>query len=238
MDVSAAFWAATAEPIRISPTWLSYEVGCCALIIGIVGYGAGNIKSLHNALEWVGAEALVVEEPAQFDRVGALILPGVGAFGSAMHRLEAADFVEPLQNWARSGKPLLGICLGMQLLGRESEEGGITGGLGLVDARVVRLQSAPGVRVPHVGWNTVRKVREAGLWRDLDGATCYHVHSYCLAFDDSETKARWTIGTVDHGRSVISMVEHENVMGVQFHPEKSQRDGLAILDNFLKASAC
>jgi glutamine amidotransferase len=207
-------------------------------MIGIISYGAGNLKSLHNALAWLGAEALLAERPEQLDKVSAVILPGVGAFGPAIARLGAAGFVTFLRDWARAGKPLFGICLGMQLLARESEEGGLSQGLGLVEGRIVRMKGAPGIRIPHVGWNTVTKVRDGKLWGGEESATCYHVHSYRFDFDSPESRNAWAVGLAEHGEPFVSMIEHDNVMGVQFHPEKSQTDGLAILKNFLKSAAC
>ena len=207
-------------------------------MIGIIDYGAGNLRSLHNALIWLGAEAIVIDRPEKLNNVGSVILPGVGAFQSAMAKLTAADFTLSLQDWVQAGKPLLGICLGMQLLARSSEEGGLTEGLGLVDAGIVRMRTSPGVRVPHVGWNTVNKVRDATLWGHMETATCYHVHSFRFEFDNPDSQKSWVAGLAEHGDPVVSIIERDNVMGVQFHPEKSQKDGLAILKNFVDVATC
>jgi glutamine amidotransferase len=156
-----------------------------------------------------------------------------------MAQLTASGFAPALREWATAGRPLLGICLGMQLLAQVSEEHGEHAGLGIVDARIVRLKAGPGVRIPHVGWSTVERVRRAKLWGELESATCYHVHSYAFSFEHDEAGACWTIGVAEHGVPFASMIERDNVMGVQFHPEKSQADGLAVLRNFLAyAAAC
>lgn len=207
-------------------------------MIGIIDYGAGNLRSLRNALVWLDTESIVVDHPIQLNSVSSIIVPGVGAYRSAMSKLTTAGFVTPLQDWSNAGKPLFGICLGMQLLARTSEEGGLTDGLGLVEARIIRMRSAPGVRVPHVGWNTVSKIRDAAIWGDMETATCYHAHSYRYEFDDPTNEKNWVAGIVEHGESVVSIIERDNVMGAQFHPEKSQRDGLGILKNFLKLATC
>ncbi len=204
-------------------------------MIGLINYGAGNLRSVINALRWVEAPMQLIERPEQMKDVGGLILPGVGAFIPAMQKLNEAEFTGPLQRWAgEEGRPLLGVCLGMQLLAAKGTEGGDCEGLGLVDAVIERLVPAEGVRVPHMGWNSVEKVRDARLWEGMDSADCYFVHGYHMAIKDPDEHARATIGITDHGMPVVAMVECENVMGTQFHPEKSQKDGLAILKNFVE----
>lgn len=202
-------------------------------MIGIIAYGAGNLKSVQNALTWLGTESRLVEKPADLAEVRGAILPGVGAFGPAMTQLVDKGFAPAIRDWAQAGRPLLGICLGMQLLARSSEEGGDHAGLGLVKARIVKMKGGPGARIPHMGWNNVKRMRTSRLWGEIEEVTCYHVHSYCFSFDGDAAEREWTVGVVDHGESFASMIERDNVMGTQFHPEKSQADGLAVLRNFL-----
>jgi len=209
-------------------------------MLAVVNYGAGNIRSVVNALTWLETEVRVADRPAALADAAGVILPGVGAFIPAMERLDALGFADALRDWVTvRGRPLLGICLGMQLLAERGTEGGEHAGLGLIAARVERLAGSASARVPHVGWNAVARVRPATLWGTLEGAVCYFVHGYQLAFADSEARKRWLVGTADHGGEVIAMVEHELVMAAQFHPEKSQRDGLAMLANFVEfCAAC
>jgi glutamine amidotransferase len=202
-------------------------------MIGVIAYGAGNLKSVQNALTWLGVESRLVEKPAELVDVRAVILPGVGAFGPAMARLVEKGFATAIRDWAAAGRPLLGICLGMQLLARSSEEGGEHAGLDLVEARIVKMKGGPDARIPHMGWNTVKRVRPSKLWGEIEEVTCYHVHSYRFSFDSEAAERDWTVGIVEHGERFASMIERGNVMGTQFHPEKSQADGLAVLRNFV-----
>jgi len=202
-------------------------------MIGIVSYGVGNLRSLSNALEWLGESCRLVERGEEFDAVTGLILPGVGAFGPAMEQLKNSGLDRDVQAWVARGRPLLGICLGVQLLARRSEERGKHEGLAIVPADVALIPKRPGIRIPHMGWNTVTRVRDSVLWGDLRSIVCYHVHSYALAFDE-QAASEWVIGTVEHGQRIPTMIHCGNVMGTQFHPEKSQRDGLAVLANFLQ----
>lgn len=203
-------------------------------MIGIVCYGAGNLTSVANAVRWLGHEPLIIRNPAHLGMVRAVILPGVGAFAYAMACLTRSGFMDPLLKWIKAGKPFLGICLGMQLLARMSTEGEGAAGLGLVQARVIKIEPRPTLPVPHMGWNDVVKIRDAVLWGSLERAVAYHVHSYHMVFESDIEYRRWVIGTTDYGTSLVTMIECDNVMAVQIHPEKSQRDGLTILNNFMK----
>ena len=205
-------------------------------MLGIINYGAGNLRSLCNAVDWVGGRWTVIDAPAQMDTVSAVVLPGVGAFIPAMERLRAAGFVDALRDWALVRKrPLIGVCLGMQMLADRSTEGGECEGLGLIPGTVERFAPAPGLRIPHMGWNRVERTRPSLLWGEMETATCYFVHSY--HFQVAAGAAEAVVGRAEHGDSFVAMVEMDNVMGTQFHPEKSQKDGLAILSNFVKAVA-
>jgi len=207
-------------------------------MIAIVDYGMGNLRSVAKALAHLGHPACVTSDPADVRRADRIILPGVGAFGAAMHHLrdERPDLLAAVLDAARSGKPFLGICLGMQLLFSESEEMGRHAGLDLIRGRVVRFQfdgrpDAAALKIPHMGWNALRLRRNLPLFRGLnDGVMVYFVHSYyCVPADDSMIAA-----TADHGGSFCAAVAQENLFATQFHPEKSGAAGLRILDNFAR----
>lgn len=200
--------------------------------VGIVDYGMGNLRSVAGAVEKLGHTA---EISAGVDALGAcdkLILPGVGAFGDAMANLAARGLVDGLENLVRArGKKLLGICLGAQLVARRSAEFGDTKGFGWVESDVVRIDEGEGVRVPHVGWNRVRRTRGCVLFEGIpDDALFYFVHSYRIDTQDRDAVA----GECDYGAPFAAVLEKGNVFGAQFHPEKSQRHGLRLLANFLE----
>ena len=198
-------------------------------MIGVIDYGMGNVRSVLNALEFLGAEAELVADPATAEHDERLVLPGVGAFGAAMERLDERGFTEALPGLIEAGRPLLGICLGMQLLADTSSEHGEHRGLGLIAGRVDRLEVAP-LRVPHVGWNELRVKRETELLAGLpEEPTFYFVHSFEFRPDDDEA----VTATTTYGAEVTAVVEHGHVLGAQFHPEKSEAAGLAMLRNFI-----
>jgi glutamine amidotransferase len=197
--------------------------------VALVDYGMGNRRSVEKALEHVGARVERTAEPEVIAAAEAIVVPGVGAFPEAMRRLRALGFDALLRERAAAGVPLLGICLGMQLLFESSTEHEGAEGLGLLAGTVTRLE-APGLKVPHIGWNTVTFAREARLTAGLGGsAPFYHVHTFaCRPADPDDV-----LGTGDYGERFASIVERGNVMGVQFHPEKSSLDGLALLRSFV-----
>lgn len=197
-------------------------------MIGIVDYGMGNKRSVEKALEHVGAQPRISADHDELRAADALILPGVGAFPEAMRRLRAAGLDELVRERAAARVPLLGICLGMQLLFDASSEHEGETGLGLLGGECTALR-AP--KLPHIGWNEVTFTRESALVAGLGGAAAfYHVHSFvCRPADPADV-----VGRGDYGESFASIVERGNVMGAQFHPEKSSRDGLALLRNFAK----
>jgi glutamine amidotransferase len=206
--------------------------------IVIVDYGVGNLRSVQKALEHVGAPAVISADPAATDPANAdapagVVLPGVGAFGDGMAELRRRGLVEPLRRWAAAGQPLLGICLGMQLLFDSSEEMGDHQGLGLLPGRVLRFP--PGdLKVPHVGWNRLRPVKPSPegqhpLLAGIDGgAYAYFVHSYYV----EPAEPGDVLATTDYGLEFASIVGRGQVWGAQFHPEKSQEVGLRLLSNF------
>lgn len=204
-------------------------------MIGIIDYGVGNLFSLRRSLEYVGAQAVVSGDEAVLRSAEKLILPGVGAFGDAAAKLRATGLDRLVLEEAAAGKPLLGICLGMQLLFEESEEYGLHKGLGLLPGRVVAMEGRlpAGLPIPHIGWNGLTLTNPAcPLFRDTkDGDCVYFVHSY-YATDCADA----VIATTEYGAQLTAAVARGNVMGCQFHPEKSGDVGLAILKTFCEGS--
>jgi glutamine amidotransferase len=196
--------------------------------VALVDLGMGNRRSVEKALQAVGIEPVRTADPDEVAAADALVLPGVGAFPEAMRRLHAAGLDEVLRERAAAGVPLLGICLGMQLLFERSDEHEGAEGLGLLRGEVTRLR-AP--RLPHIGWNEVAFERPSPVTEGLgEAATFYHVHSFvCRPADGDDV-----VGRGDYGERFASIVARGNVTGVQFHPEKSSRDGLALLRNFTR----
>jgi imidazole glycerol-phosphate synthase subunit HisH len=196
-------------------------------MIAIVDYGIGNLGSVTKGLRHAGAETVLTGDPRALESADALVLPGDGAFGATMDEIRGRGLLQPLLDAVESGKPLLGICIGMQVLFEESEEHGRHRGLGLLPGRVRRI---PGpLPVPHMGWNRVRKHQEHPLLDGMeDGAHVYFVHSYYC-----DAPAAVTIASTDYGIDLAAIVGSSNVLGVQFHPEKSQRVGLRMLRNWV-----
>lgn len=197
--------------------------------VGIVHTGRANLASVRKAFDHLGAETLVCESPEQLAAADRVVLPGVGAFRDSMDHLHAAGFPDALEAVRTTGRPILGLCLGMQLLCTRSTEGGESAGLGWIDADV-HLLTPPELRVPHMGWNDVVHVPDSPLFKRLpDHADLYFVHSYHAVCNDEHDIDAWC----DYGGRVVASVRHDNVAGMQFHPEKSQDHGLALLDAFL-----
>ncbi len=197
----------------------------------IVDYGMGNIASARRAIEECGGQVLVSNDPDDIRQVDRIVVPGVGAFPQAMARLREGGWVEALQAAVNDeGLPLLGVCLGMQLLADESVEGSATPGLGLISGRVERIvPTAPTERVPHVGWNEVNH-NDSGLFEAIpSGADFYFVHSYHFVPANSAA----ILATTPYAGEFVSAVSNGRVAGVQFHPEKSSRAGFRLLKNFL-----
>lgn len=198
-------------------------------MIGIVDYGRGNLRSVEKALEKVGFEAAIMASPAELSLANGLILPGVGAFADAMQALAQAGWIEPLLQFARSGRPFLGICLGMQILFEVGEEHGEHAGLGLLAGRVVKFPQ--GRKVPHMGWNSLSIEQPALLMEGIpDESYFYFVHSYYAV----PAEKRDIAATSDYGVVFPAVVGRDNIWGAQFHPEKSSPWGLNLLTNFGK----
>jgi imidazole glycerol-phosphate synthase subunit HisH len=197
-------------------------------VIAIVDYGLGNLGSAIKAFRHVGAQAELVADPAALRRADALVLPGDGAFGATMAEIDARGLAPVLHEAVERGTPLLGICIGMQVLFEESEERGRHPGLGILPGRVRLLET--GLPVPHMGWNTLRWKEPHPLVDGLrPGDYVYFVHSYFC-----EAASALTVATTDYGRDFPAIVGRANVLGVQFHPEKSQAVGLRMVLNFVR----
>ena len=201
-------------------------------MIGIVDYNMGNLASVRNAFKLLGEEVHVESDPEKFKEYDKLILPGVGAFGDAMEHLKERDMTESLREYAQSGKYMLGICLGMQLLFESSEEFGSHEGLGLIEGSVRYFDKSRfdgELKIPHMGWNRMF-TQNHDLFNDLDDKHyLYFVHSYHVTCKNSQN----IIGESEYGYKFTSAVAKDNILGVQPHPEKSHKNGLKILENFI-----
>lgn len=202
-------------------------------MIGIVDYNMGNLASVQNAFVKIGAKSVVESDPKKFKDYEKLILPGVGAFGDAIEHLRERNMIDAIREFAQSGKPILGICLGMQLLFESSEEFGSNEGLGLIKGKVVAFDTAKfsePLKVPHMGWNRMF-TKKHPLFEGLDEEHyLYFVHSYHAVRENEDD----VIGKTLYGYEFASAVACKNVMGIQPHPEKSHRNGLKILENFTR----
>lgn len=198
-------------------------------MITIVDYGMGNLRSVQKGFEKLGAAAQIVTTPDQVAAADKLVLPGVGAFRDAIHELERLQLVEPIREHIRRDKPFLGICLGLQLLFDVSFEDGEWKGLGILAGDVVRFPAMPDLKVPHMGWNTLIPTRPIDLLNGIPSdASVYFVHSYYVRPKDESVIAART----SYGIEFTSMISRGNLYATQFHPEKSQKVGLKLLENF------
>jgi len=198
-------------------------------MLAIIDYQMGNLRSVQKGFERVGAEAEIINQPEQVRAASKLVLPGVGAFGDAIHELRRRNLVEPICEAIQAGKPFLGICLGLQLLFDVSHEGGEFQGLGIIPGEVRRFELPAEYKVPHMGWNRVIQKRRSPLFQDVpDDEYFYFVHSYYVVPRDKNV-----IGTeTDYGGMFCSSIWRDNLFATQFHPEKSQKRGLDLLKNF------
>jgi glutamine amidotransferase len=198
-------------------------------VIKIVDYGMGNLRSVQKAFEKLGAEAVICAKPTDLDSADKLVLPGVGAFRDAIRELRRTELDKPVRDHIVSGRPFLGICLGLQLLFDVSYEDGEWEGLGVLAGKVVRFQAQPDLKIPHMGWNTLEFARPSRLFDGIPpGSSFYFVHSYYVVPSDETVIAART----EHGTVFVSAVTRANLFATQFHPEKSQAMGLKLLANF------
>lgn len=203
-------------------------------MIGIIDYDAGNLKSVEKALIALREEVCVTRDRHELNRADKVILPGVGNFGDAMEKLKSFGLVDVIKETAESGKPFLGICLGLQLLFEKSEEAPGVEGLGILKGEILRIPDGEGLKVPHIGWNSLKLKNQGRLFAGLEEEPyVYFVHSYYLkAAEPGIVKA-----VTEYGVQIDASVEQGNVFACQFHPEKSSRTGLAILKNFAELEA-
>ena len=199
-------------------------------MLAIIDYDAGNMKSVEKAVQYLGEEVVLTDREEELLSADRVILPGVGSFGAAMESLRRNGLDKVIRKVVENNTPFLGICLGMQMLFDESEESPGVEGLHLLPGKILRIPETPGLKIPHMGWNSLYFPKETRLFAGLPENTyTYFVHSYYLQADDPDVVAAVT----DYGIELQVAVEYGNIFGCQFHPEKSSKDGLAILKNFL-----
>ena len=202
--------------------------------IGVIDFSLSNIESVFNALTYLNIEFLRVNNKSQLGHCSHLILPGVGTYFSGMQCLDRLSLIEPIIKEVKKGKPILGLCLGMQLFANNGDEYGPLEGLGLIDGDVTRIElEDPKLRLPHIGWNEVKQCRPNRLLSALDpNPTFYFIHSYSY----SDVNADYVIATVDYGKEIVASIEKDNIFGAQFHPEKSQSNGIIVIKNFINTN--
>ena len=198
-------------------------------MITIIDYGAGNIRSIEKAMQFLGEEVCLTGDPEKVRAAEKLILPGGGNFGDAMRNLDRSGLSDAVREAAGRGTPLMGICLGLQLLFERSEESPDAEGLGILKGEILRIPDTPGLKIPHMGWNSLHLQNGGRLFEGIaEGTYVYFVHSYYLrAAEETVVKA-----TAEYGVTIHAAVEKDNVFATQFHPEKSSEKGLAMLRNF------
>ena len=200
-------------------------------MIGIIDYDAGNIRSVEKALSYLGEKTVVSRDPDILKSVDKVILPGVGSFGQAMENLHRYELVPVIRDMIEDGKPFLGICLGLQLLFESSEESPGAEGLGILKGKILKIPSSPGLKIPHMGWNSLRFPNQGRLFKGLpEEPYVYFVHSYYLKAKEEEI----VTATTEYGTLIHASVEKGNVFACQFHPEKSSDTGIQILKNFVE----
>ncbi len=202
-------------------------------MIAIVDYGMGNLRSVQKALEKIGSNAVITSSSREILKADGVVLPGVGAFDSAMQVLTRAKLIDPLIRVIQENRPFLGICLGLQLLFSSSEESGKRKGLSVVEGRVKRFKKK-GLKIPHLGWNTIKIKKQDQLLAGIEeNSYFYFVHSFCGVPDDRS----WNVAMTQYGTEFTSAVWKNNVFATQFHPEKSQQAGHRVIKNFVKYKA-
>lgn len=199
-------------------------------MIAIIDYGAGNLHSVKNALDFLGAENVVTPDPEVIKSADKVILPGVGAFGDALENLRSRGLEDVIKECINDKKPFLGICLGMQLLFSESEESPGVKGLDIFKGKIVKIPDGDGLKIPHMGWNDLKIVKDSKILGNLgDEPFVYFVHSYYLESEENSIISAFT----EYGKRLDIAIEQDNVFATQFHPEKSGKTGLKILSNFI-----
>lgn len=198
-------------------------------MICIIDYGAGNIESVRKAFEFIGAECVLSDDPKVLESADAAVLPGVGSFGDAMDNIRSRKLEEPIKKFISSGKPFLGICLGLQILFEGSEESPEATGLSVLKGKIVRIPNGEGLKIPHMGWNSLSLKNQSKLFEGLrENRYVYFVHSYYLRAEEDIVTS-----TTEYGVTIHASVQKDNLMACQFHPEKSGETGLEILRNFV-----
>ena len=199
-------------------------------MVAIIDYGAGNLMSVKKALDYIGAESEITMDKDKILSASHIILPGVGSFGDAMQSMENRGMVETVKTAAHSGKPFLGICLGLQLLFGKSDESRGVSGLSLISGEIVSIPKKMGLKVPHIGWNSVSIKQNCGIFKGIpDESYFYFVHSYYLKHAEEKDVA----ATAQYGVEIQCAIQQGNLCATQFHPEKSGKAGLKLLENFL-----
>ena len=203
-------------------------------MIGVIDYGAGNLRSVCNSLKKLSVDCHVVKAPSDLNKIQTMIFPGVGSFGDSSDQLKKQSLFEPIREWIINDRPFLGICIGFQMLFDSSEESPGSEGLGIIPGKVIKFSEQTNLKVPHMGWNKVQiKNLNDPVWQKVDDLThFYFVHSYFPKPDNPEVSS----STTGYGVDFTSSIRFGNIFGTQFHPEKSQKSGLRLIENFLKSS--
>jgi|TARA_Y100000994_G_scaffold115725_1_gene95131 glutamine amidotransferase len=203
-------------------------------MIGVIDYGAGNLRSVCNSLKKLSVDCHVVKAPSDLNKIETMIFPGVGSFGDSSDQLKKQSLFEPIREWIINDRPFLGICIGFQMLFDSSEESPGSEGLGIIPGKVIKFSEQKNLKVPHMGWNEVQiKNLDDPVWQKIDDLThFYFVHSYFPKPDNPEVSS----STTGYGVDFTSSIRFGNIFGTQFHPEKSQKSGLRLIENFLKST--
>ena len=203
-------------------------------MIGVIDYGAGNLRSVCNSLKKLSVDCHVVKAPSDLNKIETMIFPGVGSFGDSSDQLKKQSLFEPIREWIINDRPFLGICIGFQMLFDSSEESPGSEGLGIIPGKVIKFSEQKNLKVPHMGWNEVQiKNLDDPVWQKIDDLThFYFVHSYFPKPDNPEVSS----STTGYGEDFTSSIRFGNIFGTQFHPEKSQKSGLRLIENFLKST--
>lgn len=203
-------------------------------MIGVIDYGAGNLRSVCNSLKKLSVDCHVVKAPSDLNKIQTMIFPGVGSFGDSSDQLKKQSLFEPIREWIINDRPFLGICIGFQMLFDSSEESPGSEGLGIIPGKVIKFSEQTSLKVPHMGWNKVQiKNLNDPVWQKIDDLThFYFVHSYFPKPDNPGVSS----STTGYGVDFTSSIRYGNIFGTQFHPEKSQKSGLCLIENFLKST--